>query len=97
VVAVGPRNVEVGVVVAVHTALGAVHSVTVNGPVVVTGGLLVSVNDQLPVTMLPDTNVELAGTGMIVCSPLMLITGTPLCRVGTTWDPPGTEMVMLLP
>jgi hypothetical protein len=47
--------------------------------------------------MLLGTNVELAGTGMIVCSPLMLITGTPLCRVGTTWDPPGTEMVMLLP
>ena len=95
VVVPGPRNVVPLGVVAVHKlATGAVHSVTVKGPVVVT--LLASVNDQLPATMLP-AKVELGGTGISVCRPPMEMTGTPLCEVGTSWLPPGTEIVMLLP
>ena len=57
VVAVGPRNVADGVMVAVQTALAAVHSVTVKGPVVMFGGLALSEYDQLPATMLP-ANVD---------------------------------------
>jgi len=52
----GPWKVVPFGTVAVQPGPEAVHSVTVNGPVVVT--LLVSVNDQLPATMLPATKVD---------------------------------------
>lgn len=65
----GPRNVVPFGAVAVQPVPAAVHSVTVNGPLV--GLPPEGVNDQLPATMLPATKVELAGTGIRVLSPAM--------------------------
>jgi hypothetical protein len=57
----------------------------------------VGVNVQLPWTMLPATKVALDGTEMMVLRLLMELTVTPDCDVGTTWLPPGTDIVKLVP